>query len=309
MDLIINVLEQGLLFGIVAMGVYITFKILNIADMSTDGTYPLGASICAALLVKGINPWISVVLATIGGALAGLISALLNVKLKISSLMSGILVMTGLYSINLMIMGKSNVPLFNTKIIFNNNYKIYIIFVIIVVLKFILDLFLKTKLGKLLIALGDNEQVITALGVNKDIIKIIGLMISNALIAMAGALTAQYQGFSDVTMGTGILVMALAGVIIGTSAFKKLTLLKTTTLVVLGSIIYKLAIALALKFNLDPNYLKLMTAIIVIIALSLNSNMLNVKKNKKLTKADGSKSINGISKEGGDLNAKNSSIA
>ncbi|ASW43022.1 ABC transporter permease [Clostridium isatidis] len=309
MDIIINVLEQGLLFGIVAMGVYITFKILNIADMSTDGTYPLGGAICAALLVKGVNPWIAVAVATIGGALAGLISALLNVKLKISSLMSGILVMTGLYSINLMIMGKSNVPLFNTKIIFDNNYKVYIIFAIAIVLKLLLDLFLKTKLGKLLIALGDNEQVITTLGVNKDIIKIIGLMISNGLIAMAGALTAQYQGFSDVTMGTGILVMALAGVIIGTSAFRKLTLLKTTTLVIIGSIIYKLAIALALKFNLDPNYLKLMTAIIVVIALSFNSNIISIKKNKRAMKVTKSNSSNGISKEGGDINAKNSSIA
>lgn len=309
MDIIINVLEQGLLFGIVAMGVYITFKILNIADMSTDGTYPLGGAICAALLVKGVNPWIAVAVATIGGALAGLISALLNVKLKISSLMSGILVMTGLYSINLMIMGKSNVPLFNTKIIFDNNYKVYIIFAIAIVLKLLLDLFLKTKLGKLLIALGDNEQVITTLGVNKDIIKIIGLMISNGLIAMAGALTAQYQGFSDVTMGTGILVMALAGVIIGTSAFRKLTLLKTTTLVIIGSIIYKLAIALALKFNLDPNYLKLMTAIIVVIALSFNSNIISIKKNKRAMKVTKANSSNGISKEGGDINAKNSSIA
>lgn len=309
MDLIINVLEQGLLFGIVAMGVYITFKILNLADMSTDGTYPLGGAICAALLVKEVNPLIAVAIATIGGALAGLISALLNVKLKISSLMSGILVMTGLYSVNLMIMGKSNVPLFSASNIFDNDYKIFIIFAIVVAIKLLLDLFLKTKLGKLLIASGNNEQMITSLGVNKNNIKIIGLMISNALIAMAGALTAQYQGFSDVTMGTGILVMALAGVIIGTSVFKKMTFIKATTLVIIGSIIYKLAIALVLKFGLDPNYLKLMTAIIVIIALSLNSNVISLKKNKRVAKANNSKKANGISKEGGDLNAKNSSIA
>jgi putative tryptophan/tyrosine transport system permease protein len=310
MDLIINVLEQGLLFGIVAMGVYITFKILNIADMSTDGTYPLGGAICAALLVKEVNPWIAVLIATFGGALAGLVSALLNIKFKISTLMSGILVMTGLYSVNLMVMEKSNVPLFSTENIFNNDYKIFIILVIVVGIKLLLDVFLKTKLGKLLIAIGDNEQVVTSLGVNKNTIKIIGLMISNGLIAMAGALTAQYQGFSDVTMGTGILVMALAGVIIGTSAFKKLIFTKSTTLVVIGSIIYKLAIALALKFKLDPNYLKLMTAIIVIIALSLNSNVIKIKKkNKKVAKTNDSKKLDSISKEGGDLNAKNSSIA
>ncbi|MBQ6820756.1 MAG: ABC transporter permease [Clostridium sp.] len=300
-SLITNVLEQGLLFGIVAIGVYITYKILDFPDLSVDGTYPLGAAICASLLVKGVNPWITVAIATIGGAIAGFITAFLHVKLKISNLMSGILVMIGLYSINLKVMGASNVPLFATESVFGEYNKIIIILLVVVILKVIFDMFLKTKVGKLLIAVGDNEQLVTSLGVNKSNIKIIGLMISNALVALSGALTAQYQGYSDSGMGTGVVVMGLAAVIIGTSLFKKLSFIKVTTISVLGSIIYKLALAVALECNLDPNNLKLMTAIIVIIALSLNSDVYkNIFKKKKV------KSIQ--KEEGGDLNAEDSRI-
>lgn len=302
MDLIINVLEQGLLFGIVAIGVYITYKILDFPDLSVDGTYPLGAAICAALLVKEANPWIAVMVATFGGALGGFVTAFLNVKLKITNLMSGILVMIGLYSINLIIMGQSNIPLFNTRSVFNGKYKILIIMAIVLVIKLLFDLFLKTKLGNLLVAVGDNEQLVTSLGVNKNNIKVLGLMISNGLVALSGALTAQYQGFSDSSMGTGVVVMGLAAVIIGTSIFKKVSFIKVTTLSIFGSIIYKLAISMALKFGLNPNYLKLMTAIIVILALSLNSNTIKFKNKKR------SKNIT-LENEGGDINAKDSSIA
>lgn len=303
MDLILNVLEQGLLFGIVSIGVYITYKILDFPDLSVDGTYPLGAAICAALLIKDVNPWISVLIATLGGTIAGLTTAILNVKLRISNLMSGILVMIGLYSINLMIMGGSNIPLFSTKNIFNNDNKIILITIALLVVKVLFDLFLKTQTGNLLVAVGDNEQFVTSLGVSKNKIKIIGLMISNGLIAMAGALTAQYQGFAEVSMGTGIAVMALAAVIIGSSIFKKITFIKATTLSILGSIIYKLSIALVLKLEVDPNYLKLMTAIIVIIALSVDSGAINLKrKNKKLIKKD-------IENKGGEVHAKDTSIA
>lgn len=301
MDLILNVLEQGLLFGIVSIGVYITYKILDFPDLSVDGTYPLGAAICAALLVKDINPYIAVLVATFGGAIAGLITALLNVKLKITNLMSGILVMIGLYSINLKIMGQSNIPLFNTKNIFNENNKILIIFLVVVIIKILFDIFLKTKLGSLLIAVGDNEQLVTSLGVNKNNIKILGLMISNGLVALSGALTAQYQGFSDITMGTGVVVMGLAAVIIGSSIFKKLSFVKATTLSVVGAIIYKLAIALAIKWKLDPNYLKLMTSIIVIVALSFNSNIFKIKSKKRISKKD-------RIKESGDINAEDSKV-
>lgn len=301
MDFVINVLEQGLLFGIVAIGVYITYKILDFPDLSVDGTYPLGAAICAALLVKDVNPWLAVLVATIGGAIAGLATALLNVKLKITNLMSGILVMIGLYSINLMVMGQSNIPLFNTKSIFTGKYNIIIIIIIALVVKIAFDLFLKTKLGNLLIAVGDNEQLVTSLGINKNNIKVLGLMISNGLVALSGALTAQYQGFSDASMGTGVVVMGLAAVIIGASIFKKVSFMKYTTISIFGAIIYKLAIAMALKFGLNPNYLKLMTAVIVIIALSLNSGVFKSKRKK---------AKNGVTnREGGDVNAKDSSVA
>lgn len=303
MDLIINVLEQGLLFGIVAIGVYITYKILDFPDLSVDGTYPLGAAICAALLVKDVNPWLAVLVATIGGALAGLATALLHVKLKITNLMSGILVMIGLYSVNLMVMGQSNIPLFNTKSVFTGKYTIITIIVVALTVKIAFDLFLKTKLGNLLIAVGDNEQLVTSLGINKNNIKILGLMISNALVALSGALTAQYQGFSDASMGTGVVVMGLAAVIIGASIFKKVSFMKYTTISIFGAIIYKLAIALALKFGLNPNYLKLMTAIIVIIALSLNSGVFKIKGKRKKVKNVV------VNREGGDVNAKDSSIA
>ena len=228
---ILNALEQGLLFALVAMGVHITYKILDFPDLSVDGTLPLGASISAAMLVHGINPWVTILVATLGGACAGAITGFLHVKLKISNLMSGILVMMGLYSINLRIMGKSNIPLFNTNYIFKNPAinSIFIILAIVILVKIILDLFLKTKTGFLLVAVGDNEQVVSSLGVNKNIVKVLGLSISNALVALSGALTAQNQGFSDITMGTGIVVMGLAAVIIGTSIFGKLSMIKVTT--------------------------------------------------------------------------------
>ncbi|NFH88702.1 ABC transporter permease [Clostridium botulinum] len=280
MGVFINILEQGLLFSLVATGVYITYKILDFPDLSVDGTFPLGAAICAALLVKGVNPWITLIIASIGGAIAGGVTGFLHVKLKIANLMASILVMISLYSINLRIMGgKSNIPLFNTQNIFKSSIPAIIIIVITVfIIKIILDLYLKTKAGFLLTAVGDNEQVVSSLGVNKNLIKVIGLMISNALVALAGAITAQYQGLSDVGMGTGTVVMGLAAVIIGSSIFGKLSFMKVTTLSILGSIIYKAAIAIVLKVGLNVNDLKLMTAVIVVIALCTNSGLFKVKR-------------------------------
>lgn len=282
-DVLINVLEQGLLFSIVAIAVYITYKILDFPDMSVDGTFPMGAAICAALLVKGINPWISISIAAIGGGIAGAITGFLHVKLKIDNLMAGILMMIGLYSINLRIMGKANIPLFNVGNVFKSSIPaIVLILVILVIVKLLLDLYMKTKSGFLLIAVGDNEQVVSSLGVNKNLVKVLGLSISNALASMAGALTAQYQGFSDVGMGTGTVVMGLAAVIIGCSLFEKMSFLKATTLAILGAIIYKAAIAIVLKYGsiigLTANDLKLMTAIIVVIALCSNNGIFKFKK-------------------------------
>lgn len=295
MDVLINILEQGLLFSIVAIAVYITYKILDFPDMSVDGTFPMGAAISAALLVKGVNPWVSILVAAGGGAIAGTITGLLHVKLKIDNLMAGILMMIGLYSINLRIMGKANVPLFNVDNIFKLNVPaIVLIAVALIVIKILLDLYLKTKSGFLLIAVGDNEQVVSSLGVNKDFIKVLGLLISNALAATAGAITAQYQGFADVGMGTGTVVMGLAAVIIGTSLFEKITFIKATTLSIIGAIIYKGAIAIVLKYGavigLTANDLKLMTAIIVVVALCSNNGVFKFKK-KKLIEGGAQKDV------------------
>lgn len=295
MDVLINILEQGLLFSIVAIAVYITFKILDFPDMSVDGTFPMGAAISATLLVQGTNPWISIIVAAIGGGIAGAVTGILHVKLKIDNLMAGILVMIGLYSVNLRIMGKANVPLFNVNNAFKSNVPaIVIIGVILLIVKILLDLYLKTKSGFLLIAVGDNEQVVSSLGVNKDIIKVLGLAISNALAATAGAITAQYQGFADVGMGTGTVVMGLAAVIIGASLFERFTFIKATTLSIFGAIIYKGAIAIVLKYGaiigLTANDLKLMTAIIVVIALCSNNGIFKLKK-KKLIEGGASENV------------------
>lgn len=303
MEIIINAVEQGLLFALVSMGVYITYKILDFPDLSVDGTFPLGAAISAVLLIKGVNPWISILFATLGGAVAGAVTGFLHVKLKISNLMSGILVMIALYSVNLRIMGKSNTPLFNTNHIFKNQAvnSIVIILAVVLVFKLILDLFLKTKVGFLLIAVGDNEQVVSSLGVNKNSVKVLGLMISNGLVAMAGALTAQHQGFTDVIMGQGTVVMGLAAVVIGISIFGKLSFIKVTTLSVFGAIIYKLVVALALWMKLNPNDLKLMTAVIVVIALTSNNKLFKIKKKRQ-------KEIVLDKVEGGGKDAENSGI-
>lgn len=285
MDVLMNVLEQGLLFSIVAIAVYITYKILDFPDMSVDGTFPLGAAISSALLVNGVNPWIGIIVSIIGGGIAGCLTGIMNVKLKIDNLMAGILMMIGLYSINLRIMGKSNVPLFNVKHLFKGSIPaIILIIVALLIVKLLLDIYLKTKSGFLLIAVGDNEQVVSSLGVNKDLVKILGLTISNALASLSGALTAQYQGFADVGMGTGTVVMGLAAVIIGSSLFEKITFIKATTLSIFGAIIYKFAIAIVLKYGsfvgITANDLKLMTAIIVVIALCSNNGVFKLKKKK-----------------------------
>ena len=285
MGVLINILEQGLLFSIVAIAVYITYKILDFPDMSVDGTFPMGAAISAALLVQGVNPWVSIIAAAIGGAIAGAITGILHVKFKIDNLMAGILVMIGLYSINLRIMGKANIPLFNVPNVFKLGIPtMVIIIVFLFVVKILFDLYFKTKSGFLLRAVGDNEQVVSSIGVNKDLVKILGLVISNALVGMAGALTAQYQGFSDVGMGTGTVVIALAAVIIGSSLFERVSFIKATTLSIFGAIIYKGAIALVLKYGgvigLTANDIKLMTAVIVVVALCSSNGIFKFKKKK-----------------------------
>jgi len=263
-------IEQSLIFAIMVLGVYISFRILNFPDMTVDGTFPLGAAISAKLLTLGVNPYLTLLVALISGAAAGAITGLIHVKLKVKDLLAGILVMTALYSINLRVMGKSNIPLFEEDNIFNTEYSMMItIVVLILISKFILDYLLKTKFGFALKALGDNENLIVSLGLNEEKYKIYGLMIANAFVAFSGAVLAQYQGFADVGMGTGIIVIGLASIIIGDTLFGKRRRLAGTTIVIIGSILYRGVIAVTLSMGMDASDLKLITSVIVIVILCI----------------------------------------
>ena len=261
-------IEQSLIFAIMVLGVYISFRILNFPDMTVDGTFPLGAAISAKLLTLGVNPYLTLLVALVAGAAAGAVTGLIHVKLKVKDLLAGILVMTALYSINLRVMGKSNIPLFEEDNIFNTEYSMMItIVVLILISKFLLDYLLKTKFGFALKALGDNENLIVSLGLNEEKYKIYGLMIANAFVAFSGAVLAQYQGFADVGMGTGIIVIGLASIIIGDTLFGKRRRLAGTTIVIIGSILYRGVIAVTLSMGMDASDLKLITSMIVIVIL------------------------------------------
>ena len=261
-------IEQSLIFAIMVLGVYISFRILNFPDMTVDGTFPLGAAISAKLLTLGVNPYLTLLVVLIAGATAGAITGLIHVKLKVKDLLAGILVMTALYSVNLRVMGKSNIPLFEEDNIFNTKYSMLItIVVLILISKFLLDYLLKTKFGFALKALGDNENLIVSLGLNEEKYKIYGLMIANAFVAFSGAVLAQYQGFADVGMGTGIIVIGLASIIIGDTLFGKRRRLAGTTIVIIGSILYRGVIAVTLSMGMDASDLKLITSVIVIVIL------------------------------------------
>lgn len=283
MTFLLGVLEQGLIFAVGALGVYITYTILDFPDLSVDGTFSLGAAITGALIIKGIDPFMSLGVAFIGGAIGGLVTGILHVKLKITNLLSGILVMIGLYSINLRIMGKANIPMFNKGSIFSNNISIIIILeLIVLVVKLLMDVLFKTKFGFILRATGDNDTLVTSLGVNKGTIKIVGLMISNGLVALSGAIMAQHQGFSDISMGTGFIVIALASIILGQSVFKKSRLLKGTTVVIIGAFLYKLSVGLAIDLGFPPTDLKLITSLIVVIAIIINNIKIPSKRRWQL---------------------------
>ncbi|WP_336016027.1 ABC transporter permease [Fusobacterium polymorphum] len=261
-------IEQSLIFAIMVLGVYISFRILNFPDMTVDGTFPLGAAISAKLLTLGVNPYLTLLVALVAGAVAGAVTGLIHVKLKVKDLLAGILVMTALYSVNLRVMGKSNIPLFEEDNIFNTEYSMMItIVVLILISKFVLDYLLKTKFGFALKALGDNENLIVSLGLNEEKYKIYGLMIANAFVAFSGAVLAQYQGFADVGMGTGIIVIGLASIIIGDTLFGKRRKLAGTTIVIIGSILYRGVIAVTLSMGMDASDLKLITSVIVIVIL------------------------------------------
>lgn len=277
MNLIMTTLEQGLIYALLATGVYVTFKILNIADLTVEGTFPMGALITAGLIGSGVNPLVATLIACLIGTIPGLISALLTIKLKIDNLLAGILTMTMLYSINLKLNGRSNVPISNSQSIFNilntgNSYvdRLIILVIIVVVGKLALDLFMKTKMGYMLIVTGDNKSLVKSLGQNPNKYIIIGLMIANAYVALSGSLLAQSMRFADLQMGTGIIVIALASVIIGLTTFRN-TDINGSTRAIIGAIIYKIIGTLAIQAGLNPNDLKLINALIVIVFIAYNN--------------------------------------
>lgn len=280
--LILTSIEQGLIFAVLAVGVTITFKILDFADMSVEGTFPMGAFVFAKFVTMGTGPITGTILAFICGTFAGLITYTLNIKLKIKALLSGILTMTILYSVNLRLNGKSNVGLFNYGSIFDGKEVVIVLIIIAAAVKILMDLFLKTEVGYLLIATGDNETLVRSLGENSNKYKLIGLMISNGLVALSGAMMAQYQGFAEITMGTGIIVVAIASVIVGDTIFRNIKL-KNTTRAIMGALLYKFIGAVAIDLGLEPTDLKAINAIIVIAFLSYNTFGPELKKVRRLS--------------------------
>lgn len=268
--MLLGTLEQSFIFAVMVLGVYISYKILDFPDMTVDGSFPLGAAVAAASIVKGVNPVLALILAMAVGAAAGFITGMIHVKLKVTNLLAGIIVMTGLYSINLRIMGKSNIPLFSVKHLFNGNVSaIIVVAVILLIVKLGIDFLLKTKFGFALKALGDNESLIISLGLNEKTLKIYGLMLANSLVALSGAILAQYQGFADVGMGTGTIITGLASIIIGDALFGKKKVIKISMMVILGTIIYRTIIALSLKVGMNASDLKLITSALVVIIIFL----------------------------------------
>jgi putative ABC transport system permease protein len=288
--LILTSIEQGLIFSVLAIGVIITIKILDFADMSVEGTFPMGAFIFAKFITTGFSPIISTLLTFILGTLAGLLTYTLNIKLRIRALLSGILTATILYSINLRLNGRSNIGLTSYDSIFDGFRPVIVLILIVLAVKILMDLFLRTEVGYLLIATGDNETLVKSLGENSNKYKLIGLMLSNGLVSLSGALMAQYQGFSEISMGTGIIVVAIASIIVGDTVLRNSKILKMTTRAIMGALIYKFIGALAIDLGLAPTDLKAINAAIVIIFLSYNTfSPVKMRKARKIKAVEGVK--------------------
>ena len=295
MALVISVFEQGFIYAVMALGIYITYKILDFPDLTVDGSFPMGAAIACILIVKGVSPILTLPICFAAGAFVGMLTGLIHVKLKVRDLLSGIIMMTALYTVNLRIAGKANLPIYNMPTIFDNGlvnslfpgsletYKtVAVILVITLATKFLLDWYMSTKSGFLLRAVGDNDSIVTSLGVDKGLVKIVGLSIANGLVTLGGCVFAQQQRFFDISSGTGTVVIGLASVIIGTSLFKKVTFLRVTTSVVIGSLLYKGCVAVAIRMGLSSSDLKLITAVLFLAILVLGME----RKKKVKTDAD-----------------------
>ena len=264
-----------MIYAIMALGVYITYKILDFPDLSVDGTFPLGSAVTAMLLVKDVNPYIAMIASMLTGAVAGMITGIIHVKFKVRDLLSGIIMMTALYSINLRIAGSANVALYSRKTIFGSpllaesTTVILILAVIVLVVKIAMDMYMNTKSGLLLRAVGDNETLVTSIAKDKGYVKIVGLSMANALAALSGSVYCQQNGFFEISSGTGTIVIGLASVIIGTRVLKNVRFVKATTAVIFGSLVYKACVAIAIAAGLESQDLKLIIATLFLAILLL----------------------------------------
>ncbi|MEQ7217677.1 ABC transporter permease [Vagococcus fluvialis] len=274
--MIVSTIAQGFLWAVLGLGIYLTFRILNFPDLTTEGSFPLGGAVCVTAITNGVSPILATLLGVGAGMLAGLVTGLLYTKGKIPIILSGILVMSALNSVMLFIMKSPNLSLLNQKKLFNSldflnlppNYdKIIISLIVLVIVIGGILLFLYTDLGQAYVATGDNEEMAKSFGINTDRMKILGLMISNGIIGLAGALIAQSEGYADVNKGIGVIVIGLASIILGELLFGELTLSERLIAIVLGSVLYQLLILLVIKLKLDTTYLKLYSSVILAICL------------------------------------------
>ena len=284
LDTCISTLTQGLIYALLSCGIYITYKILDFPDLTVDGSFPLGAAVTAVLLTRGVNPWLTLAVAMAVGAAAGLTTGLIHVRLKVRDLLAGIITMTALFSINLQIAGSNLNVERAMKTIFTSRLamglmgsstlmlrKLVISAALVLVVKLLLDLYFRTKNGLLLRAVGDNDNVVTSLARDKGSVKILGLVIANALVALCGAVVCHEQRSFSATMGTGQMVFGLAAVIIGSTLFRRLGFVKGTTAAIVGSIVYKACIQLAITAGLPANLLNLITAALFLVILVAGS--------------------------------------
>jgi len=274
----IGAVELGLIYAVMALGVYLTFRILNFPDLTVDGSFTTGAATAAVLITAGTSPLLATLAGAAAGLAAGVVTGLLHTKGGINPLLAGILTQIGLYSVNLRIMDGANVPLLRVDTLITplrengllgGAASIAIFGSLAILVKIALDWFLHTDTGLALQATGDNEAMIRSFGVNTDRTKIVGLALSNGLVGLCGALIAQYQGFADISMGIGLIIAGLASVILGQAVFGSRVIIVSTLAVVLGSVLYRVTIQIALQAGLDPNDMKLVSAVLVVIALVL----------------------------------------
>ena len=309
MSIVIGILEEGLIYAILALGVYITYKILDFPDLSVDGTFPLGAALTAMLISKDMSPVFTLFLSFLAGAAAGCLTGFIHVKLRVRDLLSGIIMMTALYSVNLRIAGKkANLPIFTKETIFDNSFveqvvreggkpflSLLLLIVIVIVGRVLLVLYLNTRSGYLLRAVGDNETLVTSLAKDKGMVKLVGLAIANGFVALAGSVYCQQKGFFEISTGTGAIVIGLANVIIGMKLFKNWNLAgrrtnkdmegekksygwKATTAVILGSLVYRSCVAFAIALGMEASDLKLVTAVLFLLILVIGG-----QKGKKVS--------------------------